>query len=218
MKRRIVRCRLCGEKFYWDSEKYQLEDRQGAVLYDWDWISPDGPFFAVRGRKYGLVCPYCAESFHYYASSIVICLPERHNPITIKVLDGVAFDPDENFGSLPKDVENAVLKIARSLSWTSVDPWRGFYAPKYKGNGWVLAYDGWHSSCEDSDFSEKANRIMKNPFVIDFPVIFVICPTSNVFSLSVSVFVRRKDAEKLFELFGDTYSFGMRRVANAASA
>lgn len=99
------------------------------------------------------------------------------------------------------------LNITRD--WVS-SGYRGHYETRIEE--WVDVLDGWTTGGWDdpiarrkADFNEWAESLMSGDLVAPFPIAIVADPTSNVFSMGITVLVREKDVEGFRAWLSDDY-------------
>lgn len=190
-------CWMCGSNECWTTE--DGESVCSRPIDDWDLYQDP------TGEKTGeLMCGYCDESFSEHADSMVVIVNGEKAHYIYK--DGILMDlagatgdgtPFDDLDDKTREIATAIIS---GTYWQKSDAWRGHSQPPTKADGWVLALDGWHSSMESSDLSEKINDISSGRLPLDYPVILVFGATSNVCSIGLSVYVPRENQNAIEDL------------------
>ena len=102
-----------------------------------------------------------------------------------------------------------LLKFARV--WKSTDGMRGHYDTTIEG--WESVMEGWTTGGWDDPVAQKkqifnqwAERLLAGEIDYEMPIAIVADPTSNVFSMGISVLTpKKKELEEVLEYTGDYF-------------
>jgi len=166
-KEEKMKCKICDEKI----EKEDLE-------YTW---------YTFSGKQ---VHDSCYNEQIEYASRV-----EKFGP---GGNESTLFNEDFNFSEPGESLPEPIKKI----EWISTDAWRGYTDWKLQ-DGFEAVADGWVTGVPDETTSRKARLgdlfedLKEGKIVPPIDIFWVFGITSNIFSQSSSVVVRKKDKKKL---------------------
>lgn len=141
-------------------------------------------------------CWGCYESDVQYASTVVIV--EDNNVRKYMVADN--FIEDE-YGDEPRGIEF-------TRTYHSTDGWRGYHATSI--DGWTDVLDGWTTGAwgdavgnRKANFNSWAEDIIGLNVYPPCPVAIVSDPTSNVFSIAITVLVPENSVDLFRDWLGE---------------
>lgn len=162
----MEKCIDCGSEF--DS------DREGTIT--------------IAGET---ICESCESSAWDYSSSVVVCEEEE-----IKTYSWC-----EHFGFREtKYWEEENPKGVDGFKYVKTDGWRGYWDVEVNEN-YVQYASGWSTGRWDDvsykhNFNDLCDAIQSGNILAPVPVIFAFGLTSNVFSLSTDIILRKNDVEQ----------------------
>lgn len=138
----------------------------------------------------GWQCWPCRESEEQYGATIVHLMPGAE-PVRILWTEAFAFDM--GYG---EDVDLHEEYPGLAQKWHSTDGWRG-YTDVTIPDGWEPVEDGegsalWGTRTRTSDLAQS---LIEQGDEVDREYLIVTAPTSNVFALTIDIFVREEADE-----------------------
>ena len=108
-----------------------------------------------------------------------------------------------------------------TANWVSTSAWRGYMGFQQKP-GWISLESGWATGRYDDvswkhDFNDFIESLEAGDVVTDFPIVIVSAPTSNVFSTSIDVLVRKRDSEAFWEMYRENFGLSPEDLTRSLS-
>jgi len=187
-------------------EEREIEDGQGMFAEPFGTLCAQLQTTKIdNGNADIWICPYCVESLEMEPLGTIVARgPAFSGKFFYEpgfLLDNSTWEVGlEELHELPDDVREVIRSIVSGSYWKKTDAWRGYFQPSMDSDEWIEVIDTWHSTWDETGFSKRVNDFLESPFC---PVVAVFGRTSNVFAISLSIYVPKEYEDSVRELLGE---------------
>ena len=150
-----------------------------------------------HGKDNGdVVCRNCVDSAHESRSGINVFEDGTNTIIYVTEYETV-----DEYG-------DPISSLPISRKWKSTDGWRGYYETTIEG--WVTIVEGWTTggwgdptADRKQSFNGWFDDMLRCDVISPVPVAIITDPTSNVFSVAITVLVKADDETTFREWLGE---------------
>lgn len=189
----MEKCNDCDHKIDYDME-YSKETLDGQIL-----------------------CESCADAVWEHPPTLISFGHHEHD-------EGQKFYWSKEFGFVNDYFEELWGDTEQTLpingfEYVRTDAWRGYWNPQIRKE--FMTFDGWSTGYVDETIGHKA---MLNDFLDDlaeqhnvlyFPIWVVMSPTSNVFSQSTDIMIKKADLSRFEDFLFDNYGITSEELQNS---
>ncbi|QDP58501.1 MAG: hypothetical protein Unbinned6046contig1000_70 [Prokaryotic dsDNA virus sp.] len=190
---KMEKCNDCDHEIDYDNE-YSRETQDGQIL-----------------------CESCADAVWDHPPTLISFGHHEHE-------EGKKFYWSKEFGFANEYLEELWGDTEQTLpingfEYVRTDAWRGYYKPEIRDE--FTSFDGWYTGWVDETISHK---LTLNQFLDDlgeqhldlyFPIWVIMSPTSNVFSQSTDIMIKKADLDRFEDLLFNNYGITSNELKNS---
>jgi len=189
----LQKCNCCEQEIDYDT-MYSKETLQGEVL-----------------------CEECCDE------------PWEHSPTLISFGHPTHDEGEKFYWCKEYDFANSYLEElygddeqtlpVNGFEYVRTDAWRGYWSPQIREE--FMSFDGWYTGWVDETISHKLtlNQLLddlgEQHLDLYFPIWVIMCPTSNVFSQSTDIMIKKADLSRFEDLLFDNYGITSKELQNS---